>query len=94
MVAPQRVSVTPGAIPEQVPRLPLMLQALQAAQLALPQQTPSTQLPLMHWLAALQVSPLAFSAQFLVVPLPWQVFGETQSVSAAQLLLQAPVPQT
>ena len=71
-----------------------MLQALQAAQLALPQQTPSTQLPLMHWLPPVQVSPLALSAQFLVVPLPWQVFGETQSVSAVQLLLHAPVPHT
>jgi hypothetical protein len=90
--APQRVSVTPEALPEQVP-WPLMLQALQAAQLALPQQTPSTQLPLMHWPAAAQARPLAFSAQLMVVPLPWQVFGETQSVSAAQLLLQAPVPQ-
>ena len=92
-VAPQRVSVAPAAMPEQVPAWPLMLQAWQAAQLALPQQTPSTQLPLMHWPAAVQVRPLAFSAQFLVVPLPWQVFGETQSLSTAQLLLQAPVPQ-
>ena len=92
-VAPQRVSVAPGAMPQQVPGWPLMLQAWQAAQLGLPQQTPSTQLPLMHWLPAVQVSPLAFSEQFMLVPLPWQVFGETQSLSTAQLLLQAPVPQ-
>ena len=93
-VTPQRVSVTPAAMPEQVPGWPLMLQAWQAAQLALPQQTPSTQLPLMHWLAAAQARPLAFSEQLMVVPLPWQVFGERQSLSAAQLLLQAPAPQT
>jgi len=86
--------VTPAAMPQQVPAWPLMLQAWQAGQLALPQQTPSTQLPLMHWPAAVQPSPLALSAQLMVVPLPWQVFGETQSLSAAQLLLQAPVPQT
>jgi hypothetical protein len=93
-VTPQRVSVVPAAMPEQVPAWPLMLQAWQAAQLALPQQTPSTQLPLMHWPAAVQASPLAFNAQLMLVPLPWQVFGARQSVSAAQLLLQAPVPLT
>ena len=92
-VAPQRVSVAPGAMPQQVPGWPPMLQAWQAGQLGLPQQVPSTQLPLMHWLPAVQVSPLAFSAQFAVVPLPWQVFGETHSLSPPQLLLQAPVPQ-
>lgn len=92
-VAPQRVSVTPAAMPQQVPAWPPMLQAWQAAQLALPQQMLSTQLPLMHWPAAVHASPLAFNEQLMVVPLPWQVFGETQSLSAAQLLLQAPVPQ-
>ena len=92
-VTPQRVSVTKAAMPQQVPPWPLMLQAWQAGQLGLPQQVPSTQLPLMHWLAVVQASPLAFSAQFLVAPLPWQVFGETQSVSAVQVVLQAPVPQ-
>ena len=48
----------------------------------------------MHWLAAAQACPLGLSAQFLVVPDPWQVNGATQSLSALQLVLQALVPQT
>ena len=50
--------------------VPVTLHAWQAGQLGLPQQTPSTQLPLMHWLPDAQARPLAFSAQF---PAPWQV---------------------
>jgi hypothetical protein len=71
-----------------------MLQAWQVGQVALPQQTPSVQAPLMHWAAAVQESPLGLSAQLLVAPEPWQVNGATQSASAVQAVLQAPVPQT
>lgn len=59
-------------------------------QLLVPQQTPSVQNPLMHWLAALQLCPFGLSAQLLLEPDPWQVSGATQSVSAAQVVLQAP----
>jgi hypothetical protein len=38
-----------------------------------PQQTPSVQKPLMHWLAVEHVWPLGLSAQLFVVPVPWQV---------------------
>jgi hypothetical protein len=41
----------------QTPALPLMLQALQVGQLALPQQTPSTQKPLVHSTAVRQATP-------------------------------------
>ena len=88
---PQRVSVLPDAIAEQVP-IPLRLQALQAAQLALPQQTPSTQLPLLHWPPAVQVAPLGLRPQLLGA-VPWQVFGAMQSASVVHVVLQALVPQ-
>jgi hypothetical protein len=78
----------------QVPGLPETLQAWQLPQLALPQQTPSMQLPLMHWVPPVQVMPLALSAQFLLV-VPWQVYGARQSESPAHgEVLQTPVPQT
>jgi hypothetical protein len=93
VLAPQRVSVAPDAIAPQLP-MPFTLQAWQAGQLALPQQTPSTQLPLMHWLAAVQATPFAFRLQLLAVPEPWQVNGATQSLSAAQVDLHAPLPHT
>jgi hypothetical protein len=70
------------------------LQAWQVGQVALPQQTPSVQAPLMHWAAAVQTCPLGLSAQLLVAPEPWQVNGATQSVSTVQAVLQAPPPQT
>jgi hypothetical protein len=41
-------SATVLATLAQAPRLPATLQAWQSGQLALPQQTPSTQLPLLH----------------------------------------------
>jgi hypothetical protein len=69
------------------------LQAWQAAQLLDPQQTPSTQAPLMHWVPAVQARPLALSAQLLLV-VPWQVNGDTQSVSAVHVVLHALVPHT
>ena len=58
-------------------------------QVWLPQQTPSVQKPLMHWLAAVQVWPLGLRAQFRVVPEPWQVNGATHSVSAVQVVRHA-----
>ena len=49
-LAPQRLcgSVTVLATLAQAPALPVTLQAWQSGQLALPQQTPSTQFPLLH----------------------------------------------
>ena len=44
----------------QVPTLPATSQAWHWPPQALLQQTPSTQLALVHWLFALQVAPLAF----------------------------------
>ena len=67
---------------------------LALAQLEEPQQTPSTQLPLMHWLPPAQPRPFALSAQLRVAPAPWQVKGATQSASVAQVVLQAFAPQT
>jgi hypothetical protein len=63
-------------------------------QLAEPQHTPSTQLPLMHWVPVVHARPLALSAQLLVAPAPWQVKGGMQSPSIAHTVLQAPAPQT
>jgi hypothetical protein len=53
--------------------VPETLHAWQAGQLELPQQTPSTQLPLMHSLPVVPVAharPLALSAQLRVAPVP------------------------
>lgn len=86
-------AAVPAATGAQVP-IPFTLQAWQAAQLAEPQQTPSTHAPLMHWVPVVQARPLALSAQFLTAPVPWQVKGARQSVSIAQVVLQALVPHT
>ncbi len=48
VVAAQRLSVVPDPVAQQLPSWPLTLHLLQAPQLASPQQTPSTQLPLVH----------------------------------------------
>jgi hypothetical protein len=85
-------AAVPAATGAHVP-LPLMLQAWQAGQSDEPQHTPSTQLPLMHWLPAVHARPFFFSAQLLVV-VPWQVKGATQSASPVHTTLQAPAPQT
>jgi hypothetical protein len=74
--------------------VPETLQAWHAGQLGLPQQTPSTQLPLMHWLPIAHARPLALSAQLRVAPAPWQVKGGTQSASVAHVVLHADEPQT
>jgi hypothetical protein len=48
----------------------------------------------MHWGPVVHATPLALRAQLFVVPVPWQVFGDTQSVSAVHVVLHALVPQT
>jgi hypothetical protein len=59
--APQEgLPVLPEATGLQVPTLPVTLQASQAPPHAVLQQTPSTQLPLPHWLLAVQVVLLVF----------------------------------
>jgi len=49
----------------QTPALPLMLQALQVGQLALPQQTPSTQKPLVHSWPVKQATPFDLNGRQL-----------------------------
>ena len=73
----------PGAVPLQVWQVP---QAL------LPQQTPFTQLPLMHSLPAPQAVPFGFSAQLRFGGVPWQVYGARQCESIEQLLRQVVPP--
>jgi hypothetical protein len=53
-------SAAPDPTFAHVPTLPAMLQALQVRQLALEQQTPSTQLPVMHSVPAMQLAPGPF----------------------------------
>jgi hypothetical protein len=84
----------PAGSGAQAPALPPTLQAWHEGQLDDPQQTPSTQLPLMHWAPPAQATPLAFSAQLRVLPEPWQVKGVTQSPSVLQLTRHTPPPQT
>jgi hypothetical protein len=66
-LAAQRLcgSVAPLEMLAQVPALPDTLQAWQVGQLALPQQTPSTQLPLPHSWLEKQATPLALTARQL-----------------------------
>jgi hypothetical protein len=52
--------VLPCATGLHVPTLPATLQASQELPHAVLQHTPSTQLPLPHWLAAEHVAPLVF----------------------------------
>jgi hypothetical protein len=80
-------AVVPVGMNAQLP-IPLTLQAWQVPQAELPQQTPSVQKPVRHWLAAVQAWPLGLRAQLLLVPDPWQVSGATQSPSTAQVVLQ------
>ena len=77
----------PGVVPLQVWQVP---------QLVLPparQQTPLTQLPLMHWLAAVHAMPGGLSAQLRLGAVPWQVNGAKQWESIAQLVRQPEVSQ-
>jgi hypothetical protein len=92
--ATQRESVVPAASAEQVPLVPPVLaaeHAVQAPVQAVLQQNPSTQLPEVHWLAAVHAVPFA---AFAVQVVPEQKSPEMQSVSAAQLVLQAVAPHT
>ena len=73
----------PGDVPLQVWHVP---------QLGLPQQTLFTQLPLMHWFPAVQTRPFALSAQFRLGAVPWQVNGDKQWESIAQVLRQVSPP--
>ena len=52
------------------PALPDRLHTWHVPQLGLPQQTPSTQLPLMHWLATVHCTPFGFSAQLRLGAVP------------------------
>jgi hypothetical protein len=63
----------PAAMNAHIPRLPATLHAWQVGQLALPQQIPLTQLPLMHSEPAAHVRPLGLSAQLRLGGVPWQV---------------------
>jgi hypothetical protein len=58
----------------------------------LPQQTPLTQLPLMHSLPAAHTVPFGFSAQFRFGGAPWQVYGATQWESIEQVARQVVPP--
>jgi hypothetical protein len=88
-------AAVPAASAVHVPGI-VPLQVWQVPQTAVPQQTPFTQLPLMHWLPAAHALPGGFSAQFLAAAVvPWHVNGARQSPSPVHGdVLQAPVPQT
>ena len=85
-------AAVPGASGAHAPAAPATLHAWHAAQLALPQQTPSVQWPLMHSPPAAHARPLALSAQLFVAPPPWHVKGATQSPSPVQVARQAFTP--
>ena len=65
-------ALVPAASGVQVPGV-VPLQVWQVPHAALPQQTPFTQLPLMHSAPAPQVVPFGFSAQLRFGAAPWQV---------------------
>jgi hypothetical protein len=82
-----------GSIPSagtgwQVPAMPGTAQEKQLGQLADPQQTPSTQLPLVHSAPATHASPLGFD----VHEPDRQNSPAVQSASAAQTVRQAAGP--
>jgi hypothetical protein len=72
----------------QVPALPATAQEKQLEQLGDPQQTPSTQLPLVHSAPATHASPLGFDVQ----EPDRQNSPAVQSASAAQTVRQAAGP--
>jgi hypothetical protein len=86
-------AAVPAATGAHVP-LPERLQAWQPPQLGCPQQTPSTQLPLMHWPPCVQARPFFLSAQLMAPGVPWHVKGARQSPSPVQEILHALVPHT
>jgi hypothetical protein len=81
-------AAVPAASAVQVPGV-VPLHVWQVPQAVLPQQTPLTQLPLMHWFPAVHARPAALRAQLRLGAVPWQVNGATQCESIAQLLRQA-----
>jgi hypothetical protein len=91
-VVGQRASNVAAGTFEQTPSVfvPANAHDLQVPWQALAQQTPCSQKPVAHSLAAPQVTPLALSTQ----EVPLQVAGEAQSVelvAAEQLVLQTPL---
>jgi hypothetical protein len=91
MSAQRPLGSGPTGTGEQVPALPAMLQALQALQEALPQQTPSVHIPLRQTALLLQLDPSGL--RLVQMPL-WQVVPATQSRSVAQMVRQAVGPHT
>ena len=81
----------PTGTGEQVPAWPVMLQALQAVQEALMQQTPSVHMPLRQTALLLQLDPSGL--RLVQMPL-WQMVPATQSRSVAQMVKQAVGPHT
>jgi hypothetical protein len=64
-------SVVPAATGAHAPGLPVTLHAWHEPQLAVVQHTPSTQLPVPHWLFAVQATPCAIFV-WQVPPVPVQ----------------------
>jgi hypothetical protein len=85
-------SLIPAPTFEQVPT-PFRLQAWQVEQPLVMQQTPSMQLPLLHWLPPLQLMP---SPRFAVQlpPGPVQKWPPMQLPSLLQVCRQVVVPHT
>jgi hypothetical protein len=71
----------------QVPTVPVRLQAWQVASQPVLQQTPCSQYPDPHSVAAAQVTPIPFFPQMV----PLQTYPDAQSALVAQLVLQSPV---
>jgi hypothetical protein len=71
----------------QVPIEPAMAHDEQLAVQVVAQQTPCAQWPELHIASAVHVAPVERRPQLFVVVL--QVFGDAQSVVAAQVVLQA-----
>lgn len=82
-----RGSATPAAIGQHEPARSVWLQLTQGPAQAMLQQTPSTQYPDAHWLAALQA---ALVARLPQLPFTHFTFG-AQSPSDAHCVKQAPV---
>jgi hypothetical protein len=81
-------STVPLATGAQVPRLPVRLHARQDVQDAVPQHTPSTQLPLTHSGPAPQEAPRGFRVPHWPEAVSHPA-GATQSAEAAHVFLQA-----
>ena len=76
-------SAPPSGMAVQAPSASLTAHEVQMGQLALPQQTPSTQWPLTHCEPSSQILPLPRRS---VHDVPWQVKPITQSPSSAQVV--------